>query len=1190
MAFECFKMGQSRPSSALTLSGQKGIKHTTGINVCRRFTGAGGGCILGIARMKLLKLPLKWLWCAAFSLGQGALAQSPVVINEVLFNPPGTDTPNEYIELRGLPSYVMPEGTFFVAVDGDFSTDSDPGSIENVFDLSGRKFSTNGFMVLLQKGNIYSVNPSAGALVNSGSGPGFGSGASSSIGHRGANGKTELDNASVTFFLIQTRFAPQPEDDIDANNDGVPDGPFLNWTVLDSIGVLDASGPGDFGYGAINYRRNTPPGNQAGASGVIISIGFTPTYVGRSGNTTGSTGDDWVAADNLTGTAPNWTLPSTTEPPNFGGALNHIGSRNFGAPQLRGLLITHSGGSTAVTEGGAADSYTLGLNSIPTGSANVVVQATAPTGIQVSSDGVNYFTNRTFTFNGLTPQIVFVHALDDNIVDGSAYVRNIGHDIVSSGDSTLFPVGLRLAPAPVQVTENDFVLLNEIKVNPPGSSDAPHEYVEIRGPPGALLTNVQFLALEGDVGGDPGTAQFVINLSSQQLGANGLLLLAAPGNGYGVSPNTTLLTVPSFGTSGGVLGNGSASFLLIGARGDIAFGTDLDHGDNGILEGLPIGTTILDAVGWRDGNTNDVIYGGVMLVDGDVPDAAVRFPGNNTPSSAAAWFFGDLSGTDGASLVFDPEDVSPNCPAGVNLSPGNINVVGAYLTAVQPLAGAIGDSTNPKAFFAVGGFSGPVAVTVTSTNPLVVPDANLHLAPLGNGQYSLALDPIGIGYSLINLEATDGSAIARTSFRYAASEQGTPNTRYHIWVSDASTAIPIDSDYMFVGDDENQVIRIYRRKESGAPIAGFDITPYLGLTDFEGTKPREVDIEASTRVGNRIFWMGAHSHANIAENRTNRSRIFSTDISGSAAASTLTYIGRYDYLKLDLVNWDINNGHGKGANYYGLAASTAQGVNPKAPDGSGFNIEGLAMAPFDANVAYVGFRAPLMPTNSRTHALIVPVLNFATIAASPAAPAGSAVFGAPIELDLFNRGIRSIEAVGANYLIVAGIPGDFPGAYPKDFKLFTWTGNAADAPQERAANLSGMNPEGIIELPQPPWGPASLVHLLSDNGRKDWYGDGIQSKAMPVRNFKKFRSDIVTLGPVVKSMPYIVSVQYRNGNVTIVWRGIVGDRYRLLYKSTFSDATWTALAGDITAASPYCSQTDFNVQGQQRFYKVEVVP
>ena len=59
-------------------------------------------------------------------------------------------------------------------------------------------------------------------------------------------------------------------------------------------------------------------------------------------------------------------------------------------------------------------------------------------------------------------------------------------------------------------------------------------------------------------------------------------------------------------------------------------------------------------------------------------------------------------------------------------------------------------------------------------------------------------------------------------------------------------------------------------REPEAPDAGF----------YEDGTPKEVDIEASTRVGNRIFWLGSHSHAFNATERTNRARLFATDLSG----------------------------------------------------------------------------------------------------------------------------------------------------------------------------------------------------------------------------------------------------------------------------------------------------------------------
>src|SRR5205823_6845468 len=137
-------------------------------------------------------------------------------------------------------------------------------------------------------------------------------------------------------------------------------------------------------------------------------------------------------------------------------------------------------------------------------------------------------------------------------------------------------------------------------------------------------------------------------------------------------------------------------------------------------------------------------------------------------------------------------------------------------------------------------------------------------------------------------------------------------------------------------------------------------------------------------------------------------------LAGSGASSTLTYAGRYDHLKEDLIEWDVKNLHGKGSNYYGFAASAADGVNPKTP--GGFNIEGLTMAPGSSNVALIGFRAPLVPPSERAAALVLPVTNFDTLAVS-GAPHSSARFGPPIELNLRCRGIRSMEATTNTILI-----------------------------------------------------------------------------------------------------------------------------------------------------------------------------
>ncbi|MBK1988118.1 ExeM/NucH family extracellular endonuclease [Sphaerospermopsis aphanizomenoides BCCUSP55] len=442
------------------------------------------------------------------------------------------------------------------------------------------------------------------------------------------------------------------------------------------------------------------------------------------------------------------------------------------------------------------------------------------------------------------------------------------------------------------------------------------------------------------------------------------------------------------------------------------------------------------------------------------------------------------------------------------------------------ISGVINDPTDPASTigieFDINDAETPNSLTITavSSNQSVVADSNLVISGSG-GDRNLKITPVGVGFADITVTVSDGTLTNSYIIKYAASEAGTTNSRFLTGTADASTAIAVDSQYMLVGDDENQVLRLYNRNNSGLAVAGFDFTSSLGLTDLSGGVPREVDIEASTRVGNRIFWMGSESNSDSGSSRPNRDRIFATDISGTGANTTLSYAGRYDFLKEDIIAWDVNNLHGKGTNYYGLAASAASGVGSK--QGDGYNIEGLEMAP-DHTTAYVAFRAPQEPTTNRTKALIVPVTNFTSLLSSTGGTQGFATFGAPIELDLGGRGIREIRKNTANqYIIIAGPAGD-AGAAPNDFRLYTWTGNPIDAPVLRAADLTALNAggsfESIVEVPNS-LTDTSQIQILVDNGDKVWYNDGTIAKELTQNNFKKFRSDIVTIGAEVLSSPTV---------------------------------------------------------------------
>lgn len=1110
--------------------------------------------------------------CLLAILGAVPEVAAELYLNELLFNPAGEDAPLEFVELRGQPNALLPKHTCLVAVEGDAG--GNPGTVQNVFDLSGRRIGGNGFLLLLQNDSPLAGAGGATVLINTDTGEGWGSGSSSSLDHDGEDDQTDIENPSVTFLLIECPKVPHVGEDIDTDDDGAPDGEvFPTWTVLDSVGVLDNDGAGDITYGAINFRRDAPPGSEALAAGTVVPVPFTAGYLARRGNTTGSAGTDWAASDHPEGEPPAWSIGKAGEtyPLELTGApLDSPGGPNFGAPALPGVILRESDGDTSVSEDGATDTYTLALSTVPSGP--VMLSLDCEAGVAVSSDGgATFAESLTLALAGTAPREITVRAVDDDVVGASPRRRRI------TQDPTAYPLAATLIP-PVDVTviDNEVLLLNEVKVNPPGEDDAPAEFVELCGTPGALLTDVYFVAVDGNAAAAPGTTSLVVPLADVRLGANGLLLIASPDGPGSPAPDTAILREPRFAQPGGTLDNGALSLLLITSPTPIPEGEDLDQGDNGVLEGLPENSAILDAIGWTGGDKDDVVFGDAELdLKGATPDAATRRPGNDSPQSAEAWVFGELAGDDTASLGYASGHLGGGLTPGTHLTPGALNNTAPAITGWHVVSGVIGDPNNPALRFQVGDAETEVeldTLTVSSSNQEVLPDSGLTLLPEGAGVFLLRIEPAGVGYAEIELSATDGAMTGFAAVPYAASAAEPPGGVWHLGASDGSAAIAVDANWMWVADDENEVLRLYSRHASGLPVREPDFIPFLDLIDVEDGDPREVDIEAATRVGDRLYWIGSHSHANIGESRTNRSRIFVTDMTGTGPDATLTYVGRYDYLKEDLVAWDRANGHGLGADYLGLAASVAEDVLPKAPDGSGWSIEGLAMMPDSVTGAYVAFRAPIVPAHRRAFALIVPVQNFTNLAASDG-PEGSAVFGPPIELDLYGRGVRSIEGDDQGYLIVAGPAGPMPTRYPQDFRLYTWTGLPGDRPEERSADLSGLNPEAIVQLPPRPWAESSRVQLISDNGQWYFYGDDTRAKSLPYPGWKKCRSDVVELGSIVEPSPVILGMEMDAETLTLVWRAPPRTDWLLERSAGLGDGGWVEAPGEIVRDGPFNRQT-----------------
>ena len=380
----------------------------------------------------------------------------------------------------------------------------------------------------------------------------------------------------------------------------------------------------------------------------------------------------------------------------------------------------------------------------------------------------------------------------------------------------------------------------------------------------------------------------------------------------------------------------------------------------------------------------------------------------------------------------------------------------------------------------------------------------------------------------------------------------------HTLAANSSTAVALDDELMVVGDDEDQILRVYFRNKDGPPIYQKDFTPNLGLTDVSPAGlVREVDIEASTRIGNRIYWLGSHGNCGgcdpPGELRPNRRRLFATDIVGTGTNVTLRYVGRYDNLRRDLVAWDNTNGHGLGRSNLQFAISVAEGIPPETAARDGFNIEGLTVGP-TGTVAYIGFRSPLSPNSGRTNALLIPLLNMPQLVlANPSA--GPARFGRPIELFLDRRGVRSVERASNGFVVVAGTTTN-----SGTFRIYTWNGSTNQAPLERQSAFSVVQPEGLIV--SGPIAASSEVQLISE-GSTD------------------FRSEYVAIGPAI---PELRNTFIAQGAFHFLIIGRPGGSYDI--ETSQNGGPWAYASTIVVPFNGQTYWTDHNTPGSRRLYRL----
>jgi len=437
-------------------------------------------------------------------------AGAAMYINEVLFNPPGTDAPNEYIEIRGAANTTIPVGTYLVAIEGDAA--DNPGDVQTIINLSGLSFGSNGFLVLLQNGNTYTTD--AGATVLTSTTLGFG-GLPGAIFQADA-GATDIEDASVTFMLIQAGAAPTLTDDIDVNDDGLTDGfVFAGWNVRDSISAMNGTANAR-AYGAFSFRNSAGTGTSVGPE---VIVNFIPSYVGRNGDSTGSTAADWVASGVLGGAAPNWTLgvAAETEPASFAGKpLNHIGASNFTnlAPVNSVPAATQNVNEDFVLTFNAGNANLISISDPDAGVADVKVTLTATNGTMslsgtagltftpagANNDGVNdtqmIFTGTIANINTALNGMTFTPTLD--------YFGGATIQIVTDDQGNVGVGGAK--------TDTDTVNINVNAVNDPPSFVIPPNAAAVDEDAGGQTVN-GFASSISQGPGESGQTPLTFNLS-----------------------------------------------------------------------------------------------------------------------------------------------------------------------------------------------------------------------------------------------------------------------------------------------------------------------------------------------------------------------------------------------------------------------------------------------------------------------------------------------------------------------------------------------------------------------------------------------------------------------------------------------------------------------------------------------------
>lgn len=301
-------------------------------------------------------------------------------------------------------------------------------------------------------------------------------------------------------------------------------------------------------------------------------------------------------------------------------------------------------------------------------------------------------------------------------------------------------------------------------------------------------------------------------------------------------------------------------------------------------------------------------------------------------------------------------------------------------------------------------------------------------------------------------------------------------------ISNPSGAVAINDKLFIVGDDEDNLLRIFDRNAPEKPLQTIKLSAVF-KDQIEDGEDLEIDMESAADIGDTVFWIGSHSASRTGEFREARHRLLAVNI--KAGANNKFSITPAGEIYTSLIK-DLQDDSRFDTYHFGKAKK----IQPKAV--GALSIEGLASTPDHGLL--IGFRNPLNGGDVKKgrlvngKALIVKLKNpFEVIHGL------KAKFADPIELDLNGFGIREItRRKDHKYLIVGGPYHENIATEDhkkEEGRLYKWSDKTGKLNTLKRFDLESYNIEAALFYP----GSDDFVQLLSDDGKLEGAANSFRS-------------------------------------------------------------------------------------------------